>query len=154
MEIYGDLDFSLIDEMPKGRKKVITKIVPLAKREETYRFIREEIKKGRQAFVICPRIEPSTTFDSVKSGGGFPSLSDGNFRHLVSGINKLSLSKSQLSWAEVKTVKEEYQRLTTKIFPDLKIAMLHGKIKPEKKEAIMADISDHALILHQNQRRI
>ena len=54
---YGDLDLSLIDEMPKGRKKVITKIVTPNQRKQTYEFIKEQIKQGRQVFVICPRIE-------------------------------------------------------------------------------------------------
>ncbi len=55
LTIYGDLDLSLVDEIPKGRKKVITEIVK--DRKKTYSFIKKEIKKGRQAFVICPRIE-------------------------------------------------------------------------------------------------
>ncbi len=57
LTIYGDLDLSLIDELPKGRKKVITKVVSPQEREKTYEFIRNEIKKGRQVFVVCPRIE-------------------------------------------------------------------------------------------------
>jgi ATP-dependent DNA helicase RecG len=57
LTIYGDLDLSLIDELPKGRKKIITKIVPPEERKKSYQFIKKEIKKGRQAFVICPRIE-------------------------------------------------------------------------------------------------
>jgi ATP-dependent DNA helicase RecG len=57
LTIYGDLDLSLIDELPKGRKKIITKVVPPKEREKTYQFIKKEIKKGRQVFIICPRIE-------------------------------------------------------------------------------------------------
>ena len=59
LTVYGDLDLSLIDEMPKGRKKVITKIVKPKERKETYQFIREQIKNKKQVFVICPRIESS-----------------------------------------------------------------------------------------------
>lgn len=57
LTIYGDLDLSLIDELPKGRKKIITKVVSPGEREKTYHFIKKEVQKGRQAFVICPRIE-------------------------------------------------------------------------------------------------
>lgn len=57
LTIYGDLDLSLLDEMPAGRKQIITEIITPDKREETYEKIREEIKKGRQVYVICPRIE-------------------------------------------------------------------------------------------------
>ena len=57
MTIYGDLDLSLIKELPKGRKKVETDVVSPDQRSKTYELIRKEIQKGRQAFVICPRIE-------------------------------------------------------------------------------------------------
>ncbi len=55
--IYGDLDLSILDEMPKGRKEIITQIVSPKERKEVYEFIKSEIQKGRQAFVLCPRIE-------------------------------------------------------------------------------------------------
>lgn len=56
LTIYGDLDLTLLDEMPAGRKQVITEIVLPNGRDETYKKIREELKAGRQAYVICPRI--------------------------------------------------------------------------------------------------
>ncbi len=112
LTIYGDLDLSLIDELPKGRKKVITKIIEPNKRKETYDFIKKEIKKGRQAFIICPRIEKNEDKE---------------------------LSEAKLSWAKVKAVKDEYEKLSKKIFPDLKLAMLHGKMTPKEKETIMKD---------------
>ena len=57
LTIYGDLDLSLLDEMPAGRKQIITEIITPDKRDETYEKIREELKNGRQLYVICPRIE-------------------------------------------------------------------------------------------------
>jgi len=98
----------LIKEMPKGRKKIITKIIPPEKRKNAYDFIREEVKSGRQVFVICPRIEPMRP-DLVNEVGSH-------------------------SWAEVKAVKEEYEKLKKEIFPDLNVGMLHGKMKTEEKE--------------------
>ena len=59
LTLYGDLDLSIITQMPKNRKKVITKVVPPQKRDLAYKFIRDEIDKGRQVFVICPLIEES-----------------------------------------------------------------------------------------------
>ncbi len=56
LTIYGDLDLSLLDEMPEGRKKIITEIVTPNKRNETYEKIKQELKNGRQLYVICPRI--------------------------------------------------------------------------------------------------
>ncbi len=112
MTIYGDLDLSLLDEMPKGRKKVITKIITPDKRKETYSFIKNEIKKGRQVFVICPKIE--STINEVKKS----------------------------AWSEVKAVKEEYKKLSEEIFPDLNVEMIHGKIKTSEKEKIMRDMKN------------
>ena len=57
LTIYGDLDLSLLDEMPAGRKQIITEIIMPNKRNETYEKVREELKNGRQLYVICPRIE-------------------------------------------------------------------------------------------------
>jgi ATP-dependent DNA helicase RecG len=56
LTIYGDLDLTLIDEMPEGRKQIITEIITPNKRGETYGKIKKELEKGRQLFVICPRI--------------------------------------------------------------------------------------------------
>jgi len=57
LTIFGDLDLTLLDQMPAGRKPIITDIIMPADRKNTYSKIREELKKGRQAFVICPRID-------------------------------------------------------------------------------------------------
>lgn len=57
LTIYGDLDLSLLDQMPVGRKPIITKILGPEKREEAYARVREELNAGRQAYVICPRID-------------------------------------------------------------------------------------------------
>ncbi len=102
LTIYGDLDVSLIKEKPKGRKKIVTKIIPPNQRKKTYDFIREQVQEKKQVFVICPLID-----DSEK--------------------------------LEVKSVTKEYERLKKEIFPDLKICMLHGKMKPKEKEEIMSN---------------
>jgi len=123
LTIYGDLDLSLINEMPKERKKIVTKVVSPENRKKAYNFIRQEVKKGRQVFVICPRIEPAKI--SNENLGG-----------------QASKEKEIMSWAEVKAVKEEYQKLTKSIFPDLKVEMLHGKMSSEEKEKIMKDFAN------------
>jgi len=101
LTIWGDLDLSIIDELPKGRKKVITEIVSPQKREKVYQFARSQAKNGRQIFVICPRIEEKED--------------------------------------EVKSVEKEYKILSEKVFPDLKVKMLHGKMTPKEKEGIMRE---------------
>ncbi|MDP3772479.1 MAG: ATP-dependent DNA helicase RecG [bacterium] len=125
LTIYGDLDLSLLDEMPAARKGVKTEIVPPGDRARMYEFIRQEIKRGGQAFVVCPRIDPP------EEGG------EATFRTGVTGQQKLIM-------AEVKTVIKERDRLAREIFPDLRIAMLHGKLKPAEKEKTLAHFRDRA----------
>jgi len=100
LTIWGDLDISSIKELPKNRKPIITKIIPPSRRQKVYQFIRNQIKDGRQIFVICPLINDS------------PKL-------------------------EVKSVTREYEKLKKEVFADLKIAMLHGKLKTAEKDKIM-----------------
>jgi len=121
LTIYGDLDLSLIKELPAGRKQIITRIVPPEERQATYEFIRQEVKKGRQVFVICPRIEPNKKKDNEEQGLFLSELTD----------------ERKLVWAEVKAVKNEYEKLAKDIFPDLRVGMLHGKMKTTEKEEIL-----------------
>ncbi len=66
LTIYGDLDLSIIDEMPKGRKTVITEIVSEDKRKKVYEKIREELKRGHQAYIVCPRIDEQDQEKKIK----------------------------------------------------------------------------------------
>ena len=100
LTIYGDLDISTIKQLPRGRQKIITKIVVPADRNKTYNFIKEQIKQKKQIFIICPLIDQS---------------------------DKLG----------VKSVTQEYEKLSKEIFPQFKVAMLHGKLKSKEKEDIM-----------------
>ena len=59
LTVYGDLDLSILDELPPGRRRIKTFVVPAQKREDGYRWIRQRVKEGDQAFVICPLIEES-----------------------------------------------------------------------------------------------
>jgi ATP-dependent DNA helicase RecG len=124
LTVFGDLNLSLITELPAGRHPTTTTIIPPTKRQAVYDFIRKEIKNGRQAFVICPRIEPQNETDVMQAG------------------------------FELKSVKEEYEKLSKKIFPDLRVAMIHGQM-PTKgkatsggkatKEQVMKDFRDDTI---------
>src|SRR3989344_3719402 len=124
LTIYGDLDISIIREKPKNRQKIVTKIIGPAQRRSAYQFVREEVSKGKQVFVVCPRIAAS-------KNGGEPHPKGMGTRQ----------EKLALLWQEVKAVEEEYKKLSQEIFPDLKVAMLHGKLKPKEKNKIMSDFS-------------
>ncbi len=99
LTVYGDLDLSVIDEMPPGRQPVRTQVLLPTERERAYSFVRAQVDKGRQAFVICPLVEESENI-------------------------------------ETKAAVEEHKRLQ-KVFPDLRLGLLHGRLKSEEKEAVM-----------------
>ncbi len=102
MTVYGDLDVSVIDELPPGRTPVKTVVVGEDKRQGVYHGIEREIKLGRQAYVVYPLIEES--------------------------------AKSDLKAATIM-----YEDLRTRIFPQYTVGLLHGRMKPAEKEAIMAE---------------
>src|SRR3989339_200000 len=83
---YGDLDLSIIDEMPVGRKKIFTKIVSHEKRHLAYDFVKQEIKKGRQIFIICPLIDPSDKLGVKSVKDEFEVLQKEIFPELSIGI--------------------------------------------------------------------
>ncbi len=67
LTLYRDLDLSVLDQMPLGRQKISTHVVPNLKRNDAYKFIEKQIEEGRQAFILTPFVEPSETMASVKS---------------------------------------------------------------------------------------
>ena len=109
LTIYGDLDLTLLDEMPPGRKKIITEIVKPAERKAAYEKIRTQLQTGRQAYVICPRIDEP---DPDKAFA-----------------------------LQAKSVKAEAKRLKKDIFPEYALDILHSKMTPKEKDAVMLRFS-------------
>lgn len=105
MTVYGDLDVSVIDELPPGRKPVKTVHFYDNKRKQVYQFIRGELAKGRQIYMVYPLIEESENLD-------YKNLQDG-------------------------------YETTKKVFPDCKVSMVHGKLKPADKEEEMVRFKRH-----------
>jgi ATP-dependent DNA helicase RecG len=98
--LYGDLDISIIDELPPGRKKVLTYAVDSSMRERVYNFIRKQVKEGRQVYIVCPLVEESDAVDAVSA-------------------SELALE------------------LAHKTFSDLKVGLIHGKMRPSEKDDVM-----------------
>ncbi len=116
LTVFGDLELSIIDELPKNRKPIITKVVAPENRNKVYAFIRGQVKKGRQIFVVCPRIEIPPDEE----------------------LEKKVVYKSMFSsWEDIRAVKDEYEKLSKKIFPDLRVDILHGKMKAKEKAGAM-----------------
>ena len=85
--LYGDLDISVVDELPPGRVPVKTRIVPEEKRGGMYGFLREQVKQGRQAYVVCPLVEDSEAIDNVRSAKAtFDGLTRGELAGLRVGL--------------------------------------------------------------------
>lgn len=118
ISIYADLDISVIDELPPGRLPIITRVVSALNRQKAYDFIRNHIKHNRQAFVVCPLIEEKNNNKSEQ-------------------LDLLVLDK--------KSVKAEFDKLSKHIFPDLRIGILHGKMKSELKEKTMRQFVDQEI---------
>jgi len=108
LTVYGELDVSVLNERPKDRKDIATKIWSPNSRPQLYGLIEEQLIEGRQAYVIC-------------------SLIDGNPDN------------------ELRSVQDEFKRLDQKIFKHRKIGLLHGKLKPADKEAVMRQFSQGEL---------
>jgi ATP-dependent DNA helicase RecG len=108
LTVYGDLDISTLKELPKERKPIITKLYPFFKREKVYQFIREQIKKGAQAYIVCPLIEESKKLD-------------------IQAATKLA------------------EHLQKEVFPDLRIGLLHSRMKTKEKEEVMEKLRNREI---------
>jgi len=100
LTIYGDLDVSVIDELPPGRKPILTEHKPESAIESVYSFVAREVQAGRQAYVVYPLVEESET-------------------------------------AAVKAAEGMYQHLSTVVFPNVRVGLLHGRLSTDEKEAAM-----------------
>ena len=105
LTLYGDLDLSVINELPKGRIPIKTHFVPQKKRDASYKFIQERVEAGEQVYIITPLIEVSETMVTVKAA------------------------------------KDEFETLQ-KVFPKLKLGLLHGRLKPKEKDQVLIDFKD------------
>lgn len=99
MTVYGDLDVSIIDELPKGRSAIQTRVVYESKRPQVWDYVRAQLKQGRQAYVVYPLVDESEKID-------------------------------------LKNAIQEFENLKT-VFPEFRLGLLHGKMKPAEKEDVM-----------------
>lgn len=106
LTLFGDLDLSVMDEMPAGREPVATYTLTPHERERAYSLTRSQIQAGRQAFIVYPLIEESEKMEDLKAAV------------------------------------DDHERLSKEIFPDLKLGLLHGKMRPDEKDRIMAEFRD------------
>lgn len=139
LTIYGDLDLSIIDQMPEGRKKVITEIVPENKRLEAYEKIKKELKEGRQLYVICPKIEEAEVEVNVLGRlGSSTERARGIFReNYIRAPQNINL--------DLRNVTSEAKRLKKDIFQDYRIDIMHSRMTKLQKEKVMKDFQDYKI---------
>jgi ATP-dependent DNA helicase RecG len=106
LTIYGDLDTSVLDELPPGRQEIKTRWIVSAERDKAYKHMRREISRGRQAYVVCPLVDESEKID-------------------------------------LPSAEEMHDKLRYEIFPDLRIALIHGKMLPREKDEVMVAFRNH-----------
>ncbi len=106
MTIYGDLDTSVLDELPPGRQEIKTRWIVSAERDKAYKHLRREISRGRQAYVVCPLVDESEKVD-------------------------------------LPSAEEMYAKLASETFPDLRVALIHGKMPPRDKDEVMVAFRAH-----------
>ncbi len=141
LTIYGDLDLSIMDEMPAGRKQVITEIVGENKRKDSYEKIKEELKAGRQLYVICPKIEDGEEVGNIIPG----SLTEADGPSTSKNFSRNLLRADGNNISDLKAVTSEARRLKKEIFPEYNIEIMHSKMSKEKKEKVMKDFAEHKI---------
>jgi ATP-dependent DNA helicase RecG len=100
LTLYGDLDISVLDEMPPGRTPIVTRRVSDERSAEVWDFVRKQVMAGHQTYVVYPVIEENEE-------------------------------------TELKAAMKMYKELSTKVFPELRVAVLHGRMEPDLKEQVM-----------------
>jgi ATP-dependent DNA helicase RecG len=117
--VHGDLDVSLIDQRPPGRVEIETMLFNSRDRRQAEQLIRAEISRGHQVFVICPRVEDTSSdeFDPDDDK-----------------------ARSRL---DAKAAVNEAERLQREVFPDLKVDVIHGQMPSRKKDDVMTRFRDH-----------
>ncbi len=133
LTLYRDLDLSVLDEMPTGRQKISTHVVPNLKRKDAYKFIEKHVEDGRQAFILTPFVEPSETMATVKSA----TVEFEKLKKIFSGFSRHSgLSRIDSGVAPL-------PRMTKK--PEVKLGLLHGRLKSKEKEKIINDFKKNKI---------
>src|SRR6266404_4831829 len=117
LTLYGDLDTSVLDEMPPGRTPITTRKISDQRAGEVWDFVRKQVKLGRQAYVVYPVIE-----------GAPAEQQEMEFAAEPAGARSKTGLKAALHM---------YDELRKKTFPDLRVGLLHGRLRPEEKEATM-----------------
>jgi ATP-dependent DNA helicase RecG len=127
LTLYGDLDTSVLDELPPGRTPITTRKISDQRAGEVWDFVRKQVKAGRQAYVVYPVIEGAPAEQQEMDFSAEPSGARSSGSRSVSSRSKTGL----------KAALHMHDELRKKIFPDLRVGLLHGRLDSEEKDETM-----------------
>jgi ATP-dependent DNA helicase RecG len=152
LSLYGDLDLSVLDEMPPGRMPIVTRRVEGERAEEVWDFVRKQVAKGRQAYIVYPVIEgtkedqPELDFshDAENGAASHPFREERGKDGATSARGKsadlfpaLAQVASPSSKAGLRSAVEMFEKLRSGPFAGLRVGLLHGRLDADEKEVIM-----------------
>jgi ATP-dependent DNA helicase RecG len=108
LTLHGDLDVTTLDELPPGRQPIVTRWLQGRERLDAYRFVRDRVQEGEQAFIVFPLVEES-------------------------------------EMVEARAAVDEHARLSSEVFPDLRLGLLHGRMRPAEKDEVMIAFREREL---------
>jgi ATP-dependent DNA helicase RecG len=114
---YADMDVSIIDELPPGRTPIQTFVIRASRKHEVYEFVRKNVELGRQAYVVASAIDAAEPDDPDDEEG--------------------TQKKKRPPGPPLITATEEADRLKNTVFPDLRVDLIHGRMTPREKDAVM-----------------
>ena len=148
LSLYGDLDLSTLDELPPGRMPIVTKRVPGERSEEVWNFVRKQVAKGRQAYIVYPVIEgskddqPELDFsrDEAPTGKASPPTVRRNIAPKLKTAELFAGSAQEAApgaKSGLKSAVEMHEKLRKGPFAGLRVGLLHGRLDADEKEVIM-----------------
>lgn len=136
LTLYGDLDVSVIDELPPGRTPIVTRRVGSDRILEVWEFARKQVLAGHQVYVVYPVIEEQNESEAEEATESTAAKRTSS-RSRQTAAKKPSKPKQQSLWSGLKAAVQMYEELQHEIFPDLRVGLLHGRLNPEEKEVVM-----------------
>ncbi|HEX3470743.1 MAG TPA: ATP-dependent DNA helicase RecG, partial [Silvibacterium sp.] len=138
LSLYGDLDLSVLDELPPGRTPIVTRQISDERAEDVWKLLREQVKRGHQAYIVYPVIEGPK--DDQPELDFAPPEAEEELKPAKRSANAKAAKKKTASLFEKPTLKsatEMYENLRATHLNGLRLGLLHGRLSPDEKEIIM-----------------
>jgi ATP-dependent DNA helicase RecG len=155
LTVYGDLDVSVIDELPPGRTPIVTRRVPDERAPEVWEFVRKQVKAGHQVYVVYPVIEEVEAAEdgeaessgdddspvgssNVRSDGASAGVRGNGAAVAAKASKKAPAKKKQPSmFAGLKAAVQMFEELRSRVFPEFHVGLMHGRLDADEKERTM-----------------